>query len=1162
MTDRIPLHQRIAFKLALISLIIALLLGLIVGLLQVRADFLSAKAHFALDMQRILSVAEGSATRAVYVLDEASAGELVDGLLNYPFIDRVGIHDEWGNPLAMGIRTESSPYPGWLGRLLAEPPKIHLTPLRDPDNQERIFGRMDVTVDQIRALNPFTERADRYLVTAIFQILAFTLVLLAVFYLLVGLPLARITGFLRQMEPGQARKVLLPSPRGHENDELGQLVTTANRYIKANTDFFSARQVAEEALRKARDELEVRVVARTADLESTMEHLQDEVVARKEAVQELRASEEKYRSMVEGLASDHFFYAHNAEGVFTYVSPSITNVLGYRPEEFLSHYSDFLTDHPVNEAALRHTQLSLQGIRQTAFEIQIYHRDRRLCWLDVSEIPVLDKHGKVVAVEGIAHDITGRKEVEETLQLARAASDDANRAKSEFLANMSHEIRTPMNAIIGMSHLALQTELNARQRDYLDKIKISSESLLRIINDILDFSKIEAGRMSIEQSEFFLDDVLCNLSPLIAHRAVPKGLEVMFRVDPEVPDALVGDPLRLGQVLLNLCSNAVKFTDQGEVVVSVGVESRSEESVTLVFSVSDTGIGLTSQEQTKLFMPFTQADASATRRYGGTGLGLAIAKRLVEMMEGVIGVESVVGVGSTFTFSSRFGLHEGGRGGALQLINEIEGRRVLVVDDNIAARETLQGMLSLLGLDVSLVASGEEAVEACLQGEGFDLVLMDWRLPGIDGIEAAERILCGNEEKTKPAIVLITAYSREDIIEQAQSLELSGILYKPITPAILNDTVLAALGQRHSGALDPAQQDVGVQAVIALRGANILVVEDNEINRQVVRELLSVAGLHTEEARDGREALQMAIGKMFDAVLMDVQMPVMDGLEATRVIRRIPGLENLPIIAMTANAMVGDREKCLDAGMNDYIAKPMDPADLYQALAHWVIPEMTSRPEAAVLSGRDDAGHFPTIAGVDKQDAYRYVGGNLRLYMQLLKTFRNNQAVAPDEVITALNTGDRVTARRIVHSLKGLSGSLGARRLFEAVRDLEGCVKEDDRDCVEQQMPEVREALQQLMAAIDALEPPVDTGGEEVEANPVDLQPLVPMLNQLAQLLAENDTAAGRYLSEIRKQHQGGALPDGIEEVASLIDNYDFQMAQKVLQRLAGKSNLQLEDGG
>ncbi|MES9936594.1 MAG: response regulator [Sedimenticola sp.] len=1162
MKERISLHRRIAFRLAMISLIIALLLGVVVGLLQMKADYSAAGDQLQRDMENILNVAQGSASRAVYTLDEASARELVDGLLTYHFVTGVEIYDEWQNQLAAGSRAEDPPRPGWLGRLLAEPPREYIQALRDPDDPGRIFGQLKVTVDQVVALRPFTERADRYLVTSIAQILVFALVLLVVFYLLLGWPLGRITRSLAHMEPGQAEKDLLPLPAGHEGDELGQLVGTANRYIEANASFYTAQQEAEQALRKARDELEIRVKERTADLEKALLDLQEEVAARTEAQEGLRASEEKYRSMVEGLAEDHFFYAHDADGIFTYVSPSISNVLGWQPEEFLSHYSSSMTEHPVNRDAEKYTQLALQGIRQPAYEIQLYHKDGTICWLDVSEVPVFDREGKVVSVEGIAHDVTGRKEVEETLQLARDAADAANRAKSEFLANMSHEIRTPMNAIIGMSHLVLQTELSYKQRDYVTKIRTSSESLLRIINDILDFSKIEAGKLAVEHTDFFLEDVLRSLSALIGQKASSKGLEIMFRVAPDVPDSLVGDPLRLEQVLLNLCGNAVKFTDQGEVVVSVESTSRSDEDVTLAFSVADTGIGITEQERERLFMPFTQADASATRRYGGTGLGLAIARRLVEMMGGQIGVESIPDKGSTFTFTAHFGLHTGQRLVSTETPEELKGMRVLVVDDNAAARETLQGMLSAMGLSVYLVASGEEAVDECLRQGGFELVLMDWCLPGIDGSEASRRILSDKTLQTMPAIVLVTAYSREEVIEQAQELDLAGILLKPVSPAVLTDTVLVALGHKEeTEPTHPSEQDLGVGAVSAIRGASILVVEDNEINRQVAGELLSVAGLRVQEARDGREAVRMVTGSEFDAVLMDVQMPVMDGLEATRVIRQIPGYESLPIIAMTANAMVGDRERCLDAGMNDYVAKPVDPADLYHALVHWVPPKVMELPMAPELPGAThvETEEFPALSGVEVANARKHVGGNLKLYMQLLKKFRKNQAGAADEVVHSLEAGDLDTARRIAHTLKGVSGNLGARRLFEAARDLEECIKKDDESCVQRQMPEVREAMGQILEAIEKLDRPADIPAAKQVVDDADMEEIGAHLKELGALLADADTAAGRYLADLMEQHRATPLYDGFEEMESLVEDYDFAEALEVMRRMAEELNIKLE---
>ncbi|MES9888325.1 MAG: response regulator, partial [Candidatus Sedimenticola sp. 6PFRAG1] len=384
---------------------------------------------------------------------------------------------------------------------------------------------------------------------------------------------------------------------------------------------------------------------------------------------------------------------------------------------------------------------------------------------------------------------------------------------------------------------------------------------------------------------------------------------------------------------------------------------------------------------------------------------------------------------------------------------------------------------------------------------------------------------------------------------------------KPISPAVLSDTVMVALGRKEETEQShPAEQDLGVRAVSTIQGANILVVEDNEINRQVAHELLKVAGLNAEEAHDGRQAVKLVAGKEFDAVLMDIQMPVMDGFEATRVIRQIPGLENLPIIAMTANAMVGDREKCLAAGMNDYVAKPIDPADLYQALLHWVTPkimEPESDTQSLVAAGR--GGEFPTIQGINVRDARKHVGGNLKLYMQLLKKFQKNQSNVPEEVMKALEMGDLDTARRIAHTLKGVSGNLGARRLFESARDLEECIKKDSEDCVQRQMGEVREALGQVLEAIDQLEHPSARSGAEAEDRDIDLAKLGPRINELASLLADDDTAASRYLATLREECCAAALRDGFDEIESLIDDYDFGEALVVLGRMAGELNVELE---
>jgi two-component system sensor histidine kinase/response regulator len=681
-------------------------------------------------------------------------------------------------------------------------------------------------------------------------------------------------------------------------------------------------------------------------------------------------------------------------------------------------------------------------------------------------------------------DISEQKATERALATAKEAAVEATLLKSDFLANMSHEIRTPMNAIVGMAHLALKTELTPRQRDYLTKIRLSSQHLLGILNDILDFSKIEAGKLSIENVDFDLAAVLENVATLIREKAEAKGLELIFDVASDVPQMLVGDPLRLGQILINYANNAVKFTEKGEIDIRVRLTSEEAGRVTLLFTVSDTGIGLTQDQIDRLFQSFAQADTSTTRKYGGTGLGLAISQRLARLMDGEVGVTSTPGQGSSFWFTACLGRSDKVRR-VLLPDPDLRGRRMLVVDDNDNARTVLSEMLASMSFAVDAVADGEQAVAAVrdrqARGMPYDLVFLDWQMPGMDGVETAVK-LKRLALAAPPRLVMITAFGREEVIRAAEGAGIEDVLLKPVTNSLLFDTAMRALGgfREETGGLTPAVSPG--DAALAGAGARLLVVEDNEINQQVAVELLTDAGYVVDVAGNGEVALEMVQATAYALVLMDMQMPVMDGLAATIAIRKLPGFAGLPIVAMTANAMQQDRDRCLSVGMNAFVAKPIDPDLLLDTVAAW-IPRTPARTPARVVPGeRDDAAAAvlaAAVPGLDVAAGLGRVGGNGALYRTLLGKMGRDFPEMPGRIRAALASGHPREAEIAAHSVKGAAGNVGATVLEQAAAALEKALREADVPAINTGLPAFETAVAEFSAAAAGLD---DVPGTEAPA--------------------------------------------------------------------------------
>ncbi|MDR2725957.1 MAG: response regulator [Candidatus Adiutrix sp.] len=524
----------------------------------------------------------------------------------------------------------------------------------------------------------------------------------------------------------------------------------------------------------------------------------------------------------------------------------------------------------------------------------------------------------------------------ESLKKAREAAENSNRAKSDFLASMSHEIRTPMNAILGLLHLTRQTELTDIQQEYLQKSEGAADTLLRLINDILDFSKIEAGKLEMEQAEFNLHDVLQNVVDLISNKASEKGLEYILHVPPDTPVGLVGDPIRLTQILSNLSNNAVKFTSEGQVSLRVSTVKEKKERVTLKFEVQDTGIGLSSTQARNLFQAFTQAEVSTYRRFGGTGLGLVISKRLVEMMGGRIWVDSTQNIGSTFSFTADFGVHAAGQR-YLARSKDFRGLTALLVDDNLVALEIMSEFLKAMGFIVMTAQSGAGAVEVIQEWKGrdrkFDLLVIDWKMPDMDGIQTADKIHEIVSADDLPVIIMATAYNRDDVLGVARRSGIRNVMTKPLSPSTMLNMLVDIFGRTLPEKESKLKKAHEMAMVKEYLGARILLAEDNEVNQLVASRILKNAGLEVDIADNGREAVRMVREKDYDMVLMDIQMPEMDGFEATRAIRALGPFNDLPIVAMTAHAMSGDRELSLKAGLNDHINKPINVQELFSTLA-------------------------------------------------------------------------------------------------------------------------------------------------------------------------------------------------------------------------------------
>jgi len=770
------------------------------------------------------------------------------------------------------------------------------------------------------------------------------------------------------------------------------------------------------------------------ELDRHRHHLEDMLAERTAA---LREAETRYRTVADFTYDWETWI--DAAGHWLYCSPACERVTGYRAEEFMARPELYLEiAHDDDRASLLNHLHAGEGSGVEDIEYRIQHKNGEERWIEHLCQPVQDATGQSLGRRVSNRDITERKRADEALRLARNQAEAATLAKSTFLANMSHEIRTPINAVLGFSDLCLRQELPERARDYVEKTHGAAKSLLGIINEILDFSKIEAGKLVIESVPFSLGEVLHDIANLFSQKAREKGIELVIGAQPEVPDRLVGDPLRLTQILTNLTSNALKFTAHGGVELTVEAPAATGVAATLRFIVNDSGVGMTPEQVAGLFNPFSQADSSTTRKYGGTGLGLVISKQLLEHMGGSIEVSSLPGQGSTFSATLTLPLAIG-EDDALPARSPLVGKRVLVVDDSKVMRTLLARSVEAFGCEAVSVGTAVDMQAILQRGMCFDLILLDWRLPDLDGLSLARQLrITGNPTP----IVLVTGDQMSEARAGDIENDIQAFLAKPVSRSSLHDTMVEVLG----GHTVLPSLAVAQHTTPNLSGAHVLLVDDNDFNRQVGRELINLTGATVSTANDGAEAVAAVAVGQYDLVLMDLQMPVMDGYTAaTQIRQRWP---DLPVLALTAHALVEERQNVLAAGMNDILTKPILPDMLFSMLQRWLPKPATEQvAEAPSLPAVPPA---PTVVldGFDMDMALLRVSGNRQMLERFLRLFRDRNVGALDEIKAALARADWPTARRLAHTLKGSAGTVGLVALQTAAAHLETsmarCVKDGE----------------------------------------------------------------------------------------------------------------------
>jgi PAS domain S-box-containing protein len=910
--------------------------------------------------------------------------------------------------------------------------------------------------------------------------------------------------------------------------------------------------------------------------------IQEDISKRKQAEAELL----RFRTALD-VTADAIYLIDREQGKFIDSNRAAWQRLGYNCDELLEMGPQ---DIDIHYQRIDDKRLKTDDYEGVVIQSEHQRKDGSCFPVDVHLHAIADSDDSDLLV-AVVHDVSEQKRVQNELKQAKESAENANQAKSEFLATMSHEIRTPMNAIIGMNYLALQTQLTAKQYNYISKAHDSAEQLLGIINDILDFSKIEAGEMSMESIDFNLLKVLDKLAHLLAIRAEEKGLEFIYDLAPDLPLNLIGDPMRLSQVLLNLGNNAIKFTAQGEVTIEIKKISAQNQQVHLAFAVKDTGIGIDAKQQQYLFKAFTQADNSISRNYGGTGLGLVISKRLIELMGGSIQIISELNKGSVFSFDANFGYHHSEQQTSLKAPENILKKRILVVDDNKTVRELLQQQLLNFGFPVDIAATGQEALEALQVAEQlkmpFLLVLIDWLMPEMDGLALASIMQKNNSQNSPPIVIMTSENHSEQLATEISNIKLAGTLIKPICPSSLLNTILTVFGV-HTDFRSSRRHEITsvTNNETRLFDARILLVEDNELNQELALELLLSANMQVSVVSNGQEALDIMATTEFDGVLMDVHMPVMDGFTACKKIREQSQFKDLPIIALTANAMVGNREKALAVGMNDHIAKPINPQKMLDVMTKWIssshlkmktaeieLKENKFEPtefkaDKAPTSILTQKTLLPTLMGIDTLLGFSLCNNNLDLYNRLLIKFRDKETDFIERFTALQQANDDNATFILAHNMKSIAGTYGAVNLQMAATELEsGCLQKLPVAAITELLNRVEQELNPVLLTLQQLEQQPLYFIDEDSARSIALNDLQTTANnsktiksraelalvfsELAQLLSEDDIAGKEKFAQLNQYLPAQQAQAELRELQVNIQAYNFAAAQISLEKLA-----------